>query len=333
MQLKVTTSRNHDSEYHDHDIYALAKYESYGFFDDIAQSQWRLLQQNAIATPHHLQPDRDKVSSYFYRPRGWYQNNWEPDFSCPHEKFLGPIRDGHKWVCDPHRLERQGPDCLVYSFGSNGNFDFEQAVLEVAPQCELHVFDPGHYEYKMKQNAVLKNANAHYHTFGLKASYATDNSRLDEPNRLPPGAFQPFPEIIQQLGHQGRTVSIFKIDIEKGEWTTFRDWAMNVNVTWQQILVEVHGAPRIANDFFATQHQSGSYAMFHKEPNIQFAGGDCVEFGFIKMRPSFFQNDTMPVDHSPQALAHAAANQQEYAMNKIKADYDYGREMRGTGVV
>jgi Methyltransferase domain len=55
----------------DHDdIYALAKYESYGFFDDIPESQWRLLQQNAIATPHHLSADRDKVSSYFYRPRG-----------------------------------------------------------------------------------------------------------------------------------------------------------------------------------------------------------------------------------------------------------------------
>jgi Methyltransferase domain len=62
-------------------------------------------------------------------------------------------------------------------------------VLEVAPQCELHVFDPGQYAYKMKQNAVLKNANAHYHTFGMKASYVTENALLDEPQRLPPGTF------------------------------------------------------------------------------------------------------------------------------------------------
>lgn len=315
--------------------YALASYESFGFFQDVSTAEWRLKQNIAIQTRHHLAPEDDKVSSFFYRPRGWYQNNWEPDFSCSFERFLGPIRDGHKWVCDPHRLA-QKKDCLVYSFGCNGNVDFEKAVLEVAPHCEIHIFDPGFYEMEVETSLP----NAHYHQYGVKPSYETDPS-LHLNKDLPEGEFKTFQEIVRELQHNKRTVDIFKMDIEGGEWTTFRDWVkgpgnmfswMGTDILLQQILIEVHDAPIIANTFFAELHKAG-YAMFHKEPNIQFAGGDCVEFGFIKLRPSFFEGDTMPVDHSPQALTHAKEHHDEYARNQANPDFDYSREMRLTGVV
>ncbi|CAE8596625.1 unnamed protein product [Polarella glacialis] len=54
--------------------------------------------------------------------------------------------DGGKWVCDPERITKQvnsGGSCLVYSVGSNGQFDFEARVLrDISPSCEVHVFDP-----------------------------------------------------------------------------------------------------------------------------------------------------------------------------------------------
>lgn len=305
--------------------YALAFDESFGFFQNVTADDWRIKQQIAIETHHHVHPDMDKLSSFFYRPRGYYQNNWEPDFSCQFERFLGPIRDGHKWVCDPHRLN-QKKDCLVYSFGSNGNVDFERALLELAPHCEIHIFDPGNYDQRVKR--LLPTA--HYHRYGLKPSYETDPS-LHLNKILPGGVFKTFQEVVQQLQHTKRTVDIFKIDIEGGEWTTFQDW-LSADVLLQQILVEVHDAPPIANDFFAQLHKAG-YAMFHKEPNIQFAGGDCIEFGFIKLRRSFFAGDTQPVDHSKSALDHAKTYKDEYTKNKAKSVYDYGREMKLTGVV
>lgn len=329
-QFETTTQQQDD--------FALAARESFGFFDDIPESSWRLKQRIAQTTPHHIMPEKDKVASFYYRPRGWYQNNWEPNFSCSFERFLGPIRDGHKWVCDPHRL-KQRKSCLVYSFGSNGNFDFETAVLEEAPHCELHVFDPGSYGQKMKRH-LNNNPNATYHQYGMKASYETDAALLDKPNVLPPGTYKTFGEIVTALGHADRTVDIFKMDIETGEWTTFQDWlggsssssASSSNIHLQQLLLEVHDTPPIVNDFFASLHQAG-YAMFHKEPNIQFANGDCVEFGFIKLRASFFANDTNPLQHSPQALAHEAKYKTAYLENRAAKAYNYGREMRGTGVV
>ena len=50
----------------------------------------------------------------------------------------GRMGDGPKWVCDPHRIKPK--DCLVYSFGSNNNFFFEESVLrEISPGPSSHV--------------------------------------------------------------------------------------------------------------------------------------------------------------------------------------------------
>jgi hypothetical protein len=75
------------------------------------------------------------------RPQAWFQNNWEPSFTCLHERRIGGNGDGPKWVCDPHRID---PDnCLVYSFGSNNEFSFEEAILrDISAKCEIHTFDP-----------------------------------------------------------------------------------------------------------------------------------------------------------------------------------------------
>eukprot|EP00951_Prasinocladus_malaysianus_P019895 scaffold161663_cov33-Prasinocladus_malaysianus.AAC.1 len=68
-------------------------------------------------------------------------NNYEPNFSCMFERRLGLPGDGGKWVCDPHKLQRV-KDCLVYSFGSDNKFDFEEAVTyQIGPHCEIHTFD------------------------------------------------------------------------------------------------------------------------------------------------------------------------------------------------
>lgn len=270
------------------DDFALACEESYGFFTDISSEAWQRKREIAAQTPHHLQMT-EFAEADLNSPRGWFQNNWEPDFSCSFEQFIGPIRDGHKWVCDPHRLVAQ-KSCLVYSFGSNGNTDFEGGIRAIADHCEIHIFDPGDFGGQVREDLP----GAHYHHYGLKPNYVTPSTnlklrgggldpRFEEP---PPGHYKTLKEVVAELGHQGRTVDLFKIDIEGAEWTTFRDWQM-AGVRLRQILVEVHGAPPIANDLFATLHEAG-YVLFHKEPNTESAGGDCVEFSFLKLRPSFF---------------------------------------------
>ena len=52
---------------------------------------------------------------------------------------MGKLGDGGKWICDPHRIREEQEECLVYSVGSNNDFSFEQAILEVVGEhCEIH---------------------------------------------------------------------------------------------------------------------------------------------------------------------------------------------------
>ena len=100
--------------------------ESLGFFDDVPESDW-IRQKEISKQKVHVGPIEDLVLA-----RHIYQNVWESDFSCRHDVMVGPMRDGHKWVCDPHRLERihnerkkeTDEGCLIYSIGCNGIFTF-----------------------------------------------------------------------------------------------------------------------------------------------------------------------------------------------------------------
>ena len=57
--------------------------------------------------------------------------------------------------------------CVVYSFGSNGETSWERALLERAPQCEVHVFDPTLTEDIQQQVDDVKGIT--FHNLGLGA--------------------------------------------------------------------------------------------------------------------------------------------------------------------
>ena len=74
-------------------------------------------------------------------PNAWYQKNFEPTFTCLHERKLGPGGLSHtsKLVGDPHRISRE--NCLVYSIGSFNEFSFENSIFQkILDSCEIHTF-------------------------------------------------------------------------------------------------------------------------------------------------------------------------------------------------
>jgi len=274
----------------------VAGHDSFGFFHGIPQDIWEIRKHLTLSTRHRKHTGLDPVGKV--SPQQYFQENWEPDFSCFNEKPLGNMGDGHKWVCDPHRVEAlaaeakttkgNDDDCLVYSVGSNGQFDFETDVQANMPSCEIHVFDFADFSGK-----IPPNLNLSYHVWGLKPSYKTElrnsvhfkyaNHALWE-GGTKGGIFKTIQETVTQLGHEGRKIDIFKIDCEGCEYYSYKDW---LQVDLRQILIEVHMTPDVTDSFFAEIHDA-NYAMFHKEPNIQYGGGKCVEFSFIKLAPSFF---------------------------------------------
>ncbi len=214
------------------------------------------------------------------KPGSFYQNNYEPDFVCQHERRIGKLGDGGKWICDPHRISHQ-ENCLVYSVGSNNDFSFEKSVLEeIGQHCEIHTFDFGDYSagaakvgHRMHNGEKLPAVN--YHQVGM----GVDN----------PPKFKSLKTIVNELGHNNRTVDIFKIDCEGCEWTTAKYW-FEADITLRQIQVELHRANVVSTPQFFDMMYENNYVITHKESNIEFTGPQnvAIEYAFLKLAPEFF---------------------------------------------
>jgi hypothetical protein len=247
--------------------------ESYGFFTDVQLADWCRLKQRAQTTPNHVGVFGHGPVGLRYRPakgRVWYQENWEPIFTCQGEERQG-LGDGPKWLCDPYKLKSPSGHCVVYSIGSNNDFYFEQAIVErIGSHCEVHTFDhtsePGGPQ---PQN---------FHRWGLAAQDSAD------------GKLKTLATIVKTLGH--KRVDVFKIDCELCEWKTFHQWFEHLQPT--QVLVELHygteGASPVPAEKFMLYMRSKGYAVFHKEPNTLGCDGDCIEYAFIRLAPTFWSS-------------------------------------------
>ncbi|KAL3771922.1 hypothetical protein ACHAW5_008035 [Stephanodiscus triporus] len=285
------------------DEFDLAASQSYGFFDDVPAKSWNLYRDIYLKSQNHKDPmnpmDGSQIivnvtPAWMSIPATWYQNNYEPNFSCAFEKRIGGENtngDGPKWVCDPHRikklaLERVARDpnnrgCVVYSIGSNGDFNFELGMQKEIGEgiCEYHIFDMGDFSHIMPKN--LKRA--HYHQWGLERQ----DPDIDVP--VPGKKFYGLRDTIRLLGHEDLDViDVFKIDCESCEWDTYMDWIAEGIPLLHQIQVETHGVPiEKALGFFDTLEAAG-YLRYHKEANILVAApwaafGQCFEYGMVKV--------------------------------------------------
>jgi hypothetical protein len=155
-------------------------------------------------------------------------------FTCPSLEKIGGLGEGAKWICDIDRLATQverrrqkakkqskyDPDakhCLIYSIGSNGDYKFEDAVVDRLGQlCEIHVFDMG----ALDRGAENANRGIIFHKWGLASSYSivNNNEVTQLGNNITTHTFQ---EIKKLLGHEDRTLDVFKIDCEGCEWYVF----------------------------------------------------------------------------------------------------------------
>lgn len=82
--------------------YQMAYLQSGGFFTDVNEKDWNLLRTRVERRVNHChQPENqcyENPNVQTHNPRAWYQDNWEPDFTCTHERRIGGMGDGAKWV-------------------------------------------------------------------------------------------------------------------------------------------------------------------------------------------------------------------------------------------
>ena len=252
----------------------LAFEESYGFFDYIPDDVWKDVKQYAQSFPTYKKPNKPLEGRE--SPNKWFQNNLEPIVSCLKKQRVGGLGDGPKWVCDPKTIANK-PGCLIYSVGSHGMYDFEDAWFKMSNKnCEIHTFDFGDYA----RAGDAENKNIHYHQWGLGSEEQADKSPDKDGN-----SFKTFEQTVEVLGHENRTIDLFKIDCEGCEFKTYKGWTSSKNV--RQINVEVHKVPEKSLDFF-NSFAENHLAMYSKEFNA-IAAGNLIEYSFIRLHPDFWK--------------------------------------------
>ena len=281
----------------------LAKRESLGFFRDIPDSTWKRHKARFQLTQPNYDDSNKKEFERHSRHSNWFwANQFEPEFTCPHEFRLGKLGDGGKWICDPHRIPSDS--CLIYSVGSSGTFEFEaNALKQISKNCEIHTFDIFKSKkslrfaeeadrvnaliYETKEERIRHNNNerstvgVHFHHWGL----GTPFPKLPNKKR--------FKEIMVALHHENRTIDIMKIDCEKCEYNQFGQWLSDweeLGMTVRQVQLEIHNSdlPGVVNLMKA--FQKAGYVMFHKEANY-LNEGKAIEAAFLLLSTDFQKND------------------------------------------
>ncbi|UJR20872.1 hypothetical protein I4U23_023981 [Adineta vaga] len=222
----------------------------------------------------HLQHNRNQFRG---PPDMFFQDNYEPTFSCRFEQRLGCNGDGGKWICDVYRLQNK-KSCLIYSLGSNGEFSFENETKRFLPNCDIHTFD--------KTVFNCTNMCIFHQTLIGDGINGTKSLRM----------------LMSELKHTGRYLDILKVDVEGSEYEFFDNLfntTNNLSENIRQILVEIHLSGLIKNvnnetiydykrvhDLFQLFHEK-NYVIFHKEVNL-YNPNMAFEFSLIKLNKQFF---------------------------------------------
>ncbi len=219
-------------------------------------------QQQAKIYFHKQQMER-QIISMDHSGKHFFQRNWEPSYSCNVNARMGCPGDGGKWVCDPHHFLGT-ENCVVYSIGSNDEFSFEEAVYDFNPKCEIHTFDHA-------TAATEKPPFLHFHPWKLANHDSLSESKFT------------IRSIMRRLGHHN--ISVLKIECGGCELDSFNAVTFPPgNGAIRQILMEVHfvNGPEPVHNLFSFLSNVG-YAIFSKEPNIQYSNGNAVEFALVHL--------------------------------------------------
>ncbi len=178
----------------------------------------------------------------------------------------------------------QKPGCVVYSFGSNGQVTFEEAVVNITHKhCQVHVFE---FTLKLQCCAIvgLSAEQAHeveaiegvlFHGYGIGADDEIVNGRFQYENRVVNSyELKTLPAIMKELGHDW--VHVFKMDIEGAEYevlpsimTHYAEAQQAVPVTQAQVEYR-HWAGRPSTEHLHSTLwlvEEGGFSVFHFEFN------------------------------------------------------------------
>ena len=166
-----------------------------------------------------------------FQPKGSKKYDlMNPIVTCPN--YQAPLRmggqsnfsdDGGKWLC----MNLLKPPCTVFSLGSNGDFTFEESILN-STQCLIHTFD-----CTFNGSSIDKR-----HTYHEKCLGSAERAQTDER----------FTTLAAAAAGVGVVkINLLKIDVEGYEYDVLSSWSQGDASLPEQIAIEVHHSDVIYN--------------------------------------------------------------------------------------
>lgn len=115
---------------------------------------------------------------------------------------VGSLTDGGKEICIDEDYRPKAP-CLVYSFGINNQWDFDNMIVDLFG-CEVHCFDPS-----MKRETGKVSDKVWFYKVGISDKDWVNDKQWE---------MKTLATIRRDLKHENRTIDILKIDVEEAEW-------------------------------------------------------------------------------------------------------------------
>jgi hypothetical protein len=138
--------------------------------------------------------------------------------------------DGQKSVCIDPQVAPQPGECLVYSFGINNEWSFDEQMS--AYGCQVYAFDPS---MSGKDQYEHNPGNVHFYKWGLG-----DRDKHDVDNNWTIRSLSSIHETLSAL-HGRKIIDYLKMDIEASEWQVLPEIihsGMMSNV--RQLGIEIH---------------------------------------------------------------------------------------------
>lgn len=136
--------------------------------------------------------------------------------------------DGQKAVClDPVHVAPPSNDCLVYSFGINNDWTFDEAMESYG--CQVYAFDPS-----MKVDNHDHTPKIHFYKLGLSSRDSTSENGW---------RFNTLASLYHMLKdkHGDRVIDYLKLDIEYDEWIAIPQIIQSgMMKKIRQLAIEIH---------------------------------------------------------------------------------------------
>ena len=163
---------------------------------------------------HHYEVDWKTMDIDNLNPKGIIAYfHWRNSSSCKLSHDFGgqmlhypSAFDGQKAICLDARVRPPADHCIVYSFGINNEWSFDEAMEKYG--CQVYAFDPS-----MNVGIHNHSKNIHFYNFGLgDRDYVTKDDRN--------WTMKTLSSIYQMLVplHGNVVIDYLKMDIEFSEW-------------------------------------------------------------------------------------------------------------------